>query len=511
MLSCRVISASNQLVSIFMSIFCLETPESNILVPRYCSQNWTCELSRKTFVQCNAQAHQITQMRIFAYDCKSFDECYAMKKNDSILADLIFQMDEELLNAQEIKEIEVFEPDTSSGRPAINKNQNVFVTDSASNMLDEYALENYKPDKDEIQTLVPSSYNKVEMIDNGLTWSYKTRFLVKDNHLVICVARNEMGDSIVKKMIIPSEIERGRPYQVNLVGEREKDLQVVEGDNVKIQFAYSNILYKKDDYNVVTNPNACKLGSDVLTLQTNEAKFPNTQLVELAFKQIPISCSFNYSLNLKVSPHPYFSDLGFIKPTNPEIGYNLKVLSAVKPYFLDKQTNNTQQVNSTLASGLNETVLMITTDIKVDSDKTIELNCQASGRPKPAIKWLKDGKMLNLTQEKFKLGEGTLKLIRTHSVDSGLYECQVNNRIGAITRSFNIQVESTNTKKVQKQRIIIAVVSVSLTIVSMFLFLALLLYFLQRRENNKLKVIFNILLLYILLTVIDCRKNTTNS
>ena len=231
----------------------------------------------------------------------------------------------------------------------------------------------------------------------------------------------------------------------------------------------------------------CKLGSKQLSLSVNDTHFKNTHILQLRFKNITNQCNYNYTLQLKVSSHSYFTETPFVKPTNPSLFYNLNVQTPIKPYFINKQSNMTLEIFNSSQTA-NETILVTTADIKVESDKTIELNCQAFGRPKPTIIWLKDGKLVNITDEKYKVSEGSLKVFRTHPVDSGLYECRVENRYGAISRSFNVQVEATNVKRVQKQRMIIRVVSISLTIVIIFLVVALLLFYFQRKENNKIKV-----------------------
>jgi hypothetical protein len=296
-----------------------------------------------------------------------------------------------------------------------------------------------------------------------------------------------LKDAIINKLIIPSEIERGRPYQVNMINERNRDSQVVEGDDINLQFAFNNVLFNKNDFKLQTNPDSCQLNSEQLKLNVNSTHFKNTHLLQLRFKNITTACNYNYTLNLKVNSHPHFADTPFIKPTNPSLFYNLNAQRPIKPYFIDKQTNLTIEVfNATQNS--NETIFVTTADINVESDRTIELNCQAFGKPRPTIVWYKDNRLLNLTDEKYKLGDGSLKLFRTHAVDSGLYQCQVSNRYGRIERSFNVQVESTSVKKVQKQRIIIIWGSIGLMVVSVSLVVALVLFWLQIRANSKLKV-----------------------
>ena len=130
---------------------------------------------------------------------------------------------------------------------------------------------------------------------------------------------------------------------------------------------------------------------------------------------------------------------------------------------------------------------------QVDSDKTIELNCQAEGKPRPLVIWHKDGKLLNVTEEKFYLDSGALKIFRTHPVDSGMYECNVSNRIGYLTRSFKVEVESSiltiKVKELSKRQILaITLTSLAAFIFCILLLIALTYVFIQRNEHANLKV-----------------------
>ena len=180
------------LTSIFLEF--KETPESVLLIPRYCSQNWTCEVGKKTYLQCNSQAHNIELIRIFTIDCGTFEECYAQKKNETLLESLLLEMDEEFIKLKyvEIKENEAAAASGDGG--FLNTGRSGVPTTTTS--LDDYLLDNYKLDKGEIQQLSPAYYNRLELLDNGLTWSYKTKFHIENSHLVICIARNEIGGEL---------------------------------------------------------------------------------------------------------------------------------------------------------------------------------------------------------------------------------------------------------------------------------------------------------------------------
>jgi hypothetical protein len=67
---------------------------------------------------------------------------------------------------------------------------------SISLASDDFSFENYRPEKGELQQLSPEYFDQIELLDNGVTWAFKTRFTIKKNHLVICVARNEIGGKL---------------------------------------------------------------------------------------------------------------------------------------------------------------------------------------------------------------------------------------------------------------------------------------------------------------------------
>ena len=49
-----------------------------LMQPKYCSQNLTCELGKKTYIQCNANAHRIDKLKILIEDCDSLENCYSL-------------------------------------------------------------------------------------------------------------------------------------------------------------------------------------------------------------------------------------------------------------------------------------------------------------------------------------------------------------------------------------------------------------------------------------------------
>lgn len=118
--------------------------------------------------------------------------------------------------------------------------------------------------------------------------------------------------------------------------------------------------------------------------------------------------------------------------------------------------------------------------------------CDNYGRPNPIVTWFKDKQMLNLTEHKYKLVNGSsLKIFRTHQVDSGLYECNVFNRYGQISREFNVTVNQNTVfiKGMSKRHILLIVVVSLFSLVSLVLLALVSVYLIkQKRENARMKV-----------------------
>ena len=199
-----------------------------MLVPRYCSQNWTCEVGKRTTVQCNAQAHKITDMFIYAVDCRSLSECYATKMNSSFVDDLIYQLE---LGTEAVKAAaddggvggDDFEPKPKKKKISLSdyddaepddppesvQHDTVVMERSSVRGSDDAHLRHQhqqQQQQQQHQSVSPLGYDQLESLDNGLTWSIKTKFRVRGFHLVVCIARNEIGDSVVTKLILVGEL-----------------------------------------------------------------------------------------------------------------------------------------------------------------------------------------------------------------------------------------------------------------------------------------------------------------
>ncbi len=456
-----------------------------MIQPKFCSQNWTCELGKKPFIQCNANAHRVAQLSINFEECNSIEHCYSLRTNQQYIENLISQLQlQSLQTPQAILE----------QKPSVIEK----IGTARISMADG---SDFDAQEDELNS--QSVVNQIEPGDDGVTWLTKRDIQIKKFYLVFCYAENEKGSDYSTKIIKPSDLERGKPFQVDTFNkERPQDKEIVVGDSFKLIYSFNNILYSSDKYNLISKPQtaSCEINNADFVLK-NWKNY--TRTLEIPFENVQLSCSSNYSLELKIINEKYFLDPkvqhGPKVLTNPVVVYNLNVVNFIVPYFLNSAEKQTEITNSTdeLTNGGNVTEIFIaySGDIKVDSDKTVELNCQSRGKPKPDVRWLKDGQLLNITEEKYKYDEtGSLKILRTHPVDSGAYQCNVSNRYGFIKRSFIVDVESpikAITEMSRKQVILIVVITVITFILLVLLLMAILFVVHQKRENSKLIVRFN--------------------
>lgn len=228
------------------------------------------------------------------------------------------------------------------------------------------------------------------------------------------------------------------------------------------------------------------------------------QKVVLRFDDIKSKCNFNYSIELTANNHAYFTSPGSpfsAASTRTILAYNLDVLSPVIPYFLYQLTGE-QNHTIIVANGTNSTDILVVANsntLVVESDSNIELRCENDGRPKPIVSWFKDKKMLNLTDQKYALmGGHSLKILRAHSTDSGIYECTIFNKYGSKSREFNVTVnqEKVFIKQMGKRHIFLIVVISIVSLISLILLVLVTVRLIkQKKENARLKVIYYIFFL----------------
>lgn len=203
-------------------------------------------------------------MKIYKMNCDNLDECYAKKNDQLMISEFIAElmkdeMDEMMRNAGGGGGIEdMVNVESSDGlekspvlrEPGATTRQRLLLVgkdnSDVSNTLMLSDLDTYELDKDELlePQLTPLKYDQIETLDAGLTWSLKNKFQVSQIHLIVCVALNEVGSSSTSRIIIPSSLFRGKLSEVTMLNERNRDKEVVEGDNVNIEFNFNDIFYK---------------------------------------------------------------------------------------------------------------------------------------------------------------------------------------------------------------------------------------------------------------------------
>ena len=142
-------------------------------------------MSKRTTVQCNAQAHKVTDMFIYVVDCGTVSECNATKMNISSVDDFLYQLE---LGTEAVKAAD------DGGVGGGGGGGDDFEPKSKKKKISLSDYDDAEPDE-------PESVQH----DNGLTWSIKTKFRVRGFHLIVCIARNEIGDSVTTKLILVIE------------------------------------------------------------------------------------------------------------------------------------------------------------------------------------------------------------------------------------------------------------------------------------------------------------------
>ncbi|XP_075052200.1 contactin-2 isoform X1 [Mixophyes fleayi] len=79
------------------------------------------------------------------------------------------------------------------------------------------------------------------------------------------------------------------------------------------------------------------------------------------------------------------------------------------------------------------------TEAKIGSD--LSWSCAASGKPRPTIRWLRDGKPLT-SQTRVEISNGQLKITNLNLQDSGMYQCVAGNKHGTIYTSAELSVQA---------------------------------------------------------------------
>ena len=271
-------------------------------------------MGRKINVQCDANAHKVNRMLIHFESCTSLDQCVKLQTSSEFIDGLL----------------ETFE---FSGEDE----------GSVSRLSEDYAAAAGTDDSSSI----PTQQNRIESLN---TWTVRRPLKVNMFHLVVCYASNEIGRSYTTKIIIPSELERGKTNVVKTELERAFDPQIVEGDSLKLIFFFNNVLFGQDNYKLVGRPPGDPCGLDA-AIRNNEQNYDTiaifddnsnhktliyTQAVEVLFQHIKPECTFNYTLELQVNDE-YLSvnSHDSLKSRSLKLSHYINVLTPIVPYFLE--------------------------------------------------------------------------------------------------------------------------------------------------------------------------------
>jgi hypothetical protein len=268
-------------------------------------------------------------------------------------------------------------------------------------------------------------------------------------------------------------MDSGRIFTLQFVGEREHDTDVVEGDNVALKIAFNKYLFELKTKDFVHKPSIyCKY-------EITEDSTAYTNIMAFKFPNVSHICAQNYSFVIHARQHPH------LNVTKREAYYFLNVTKQVHPVFHPlANTNETVNASSDGAHVI----------LQSDSDNTIVLNCSSTGKPTPSITWYKNWEPLAMDDEKydFNVRNSILRILRSHSTDTGLYECYVTNRIGSAKRAFEVTVQTNviYTKKLSRlQKTGIGITIAVALLLFFLLFITLGYVFKQKRAHRALKVL----------------------
>ncbi|XP_075766622.1 contactin-2 [Pelodiscus sinensis] len=85
--------------------------------------------------------------------------------------------------------------------------------------------------------------------------------------------------------------------------------------------------------------------------------------------------------------------------------------------------------------------LKVITDTEADIGSDLRWSCAAAGKPRPTIRWLRNGQPLT-TQNRIEVSGGELRLSRLALEDSGMYQCVAENKHGTVYASAELTVQA---------------------------------------------------------------------
>lgn len=83
--------------------------------------------------------------------------------------------------------------------------------------------------------------------------------------------------------------------------------------------------------------------------------------------------------------------------------------------------------------------LQVMSDSEVEISSDLHWVCVAAGKPRPSIRWLRNGLALS-TQDRVEVSGGVLKIVNLAIEDSGMYQCVAENKHGTIYSNAELRV-----------------------------------------------------------------------
>ncbi|XP_021232542.1 contactin-2 isoform X2 [Numida meleagris] len=85
--------------------------------------------------------------------------------------------------------------------------------------------------------------------------------------------------------------------------------------------------------------------------------------------------------------------------------------------------------------------LEVITDTEADIGSDLRWSCVAAGKPRPAVRWLRDGQPL-ASQNRIEVSGGELRFSKLVLEDSGMYQCVAENKHGTVYASAELTVQA---------------------------------------------------------------------
>ncbi|XP_028590129.2 contactin-2 isoform X1 [Podarcis muralis] len=85
--------------------------------------------------------------------------------------------------------------------------------------------------------------------------------------------------------------------------------------------------------------------------------------------------------------------------------------------------------------------LKVISDKEADIGADLRWSCAAAGKPRPTVKWLRNGQPLT-SQNRIEVNSGDLRILKLTMEDSGMYQCVGENKHGSIYASAELAVQA---------------------------------------------------------------------